>query len=108
MSFRDTKTPSKPTGKAKWQIPMRRTEKGCTAYVLEGELLERFRKEYPRHSNRRLMQWFGISFSTLQRFRRELGLQKDMTKIRKEHAKDVKRICEKNGYYELLARACTE
>lgn len=102
MSWNNTKTPAKPQGKAKWQLPMGHTEKGCRAYVLEGELLERFRKEYPRHSNRRLMQWFGISFSVLQRLRRELGLQKDMAKIHKERARDVKRVCEKNGYYDSL------
>ena len=68
-------------------------------YYLEGEIREKFVELFPKHSNRRMMQWFGISFSTLQRFKRELGLEKDMKKIRKEQARDVKRICEKNGYY---------
>ena len=103
MSFRNTKTPNKPTTAAKWQVPMRPNEKsGVKEYYLEGELKERFCKLFPKNSNRRLMKWFGISFSTLQRFRRELGLQKDMRAIRKQQAKDTKKICERNGYYASL------
>lgn len=105
MSFRNTKTPSRAeiTKAAKWQLPTRKVPKsGATEYVLEGENRERFIKLFPVHSNRRLMQWFGISFSTCQRFKRELGLKKNMTAIRKELARDVKKICEKNGYYDSL------
>lgn len=103
MSFNNTKTPLKPTTAAKWQVPMRPHHKGGKdEYYLEGELKERFCKLFPKNSNRRLMKWFGISFSTLQRFRRELGLQKDMKAIRKQHAKDIKKICERNGYYASL------
>ena len=100
MSFRNTKTPSKPTTAAKWQVPMRPNPKsGVKEYYLEGELKERFCKLFPKNSNRRMMAWFGLSFSTLQRFKRKLGLEKDMQAIRKQQAKDAKRICEKNGYY---------
>ena len=103
MSFNNTKTPNKPIGKAKWQVPMRPHHKGGKdEYYLEGELKERFCKLFSKNSNRRLMKWFGISFSTLQRFRRELGLQKDMRAIRKQLAKDIKKTCEKNGYYDSL------
>ena len=103
MSFRNTKTPLKPTKEAKWQVPMRpNTKSGMKEYYLEGELKERFCKLFPKNSNRRMMTWFGISFSTLQRFRRELGLQKDMRAIRKQLAKDIKKTCEKNGYYDSL------
>ena len=114
MSFRNTKTPSKPTTPAKWQVPMRPNEKsGVKEYYLEGELKERFCKLFPKNSNRRMMAWFGISFSTLQRFKRELGLEKDMKAIRKQQAKDTKRICERNGYYASLrgkkpSEACLE
>lgn len=114
MSFRNTKTPIKPTTPAKWQVPMRPNAKsGKKEYYLEGELKERFCKLFPKNSNRRLMKWFGISFSTLQRFRRELGLQKDMRAIRKQQAKDIKKICEENGYYaslrgHALSEACRE
>ena len=100
MSFRNTKTPTKPTTAAKWQVPMRPNPKsGAKEYYLEGELKERFCKLFPKNSNRRMMAWFGISFSTLQRFKRECGLEKDMKSIRKQHAKDIKKICERNGYY---------
>ena len=114
MSFNNTKTPNEPIGKAKWQVPMRPHHKGGKdEYYLEGELKERFCKLFPKNSNRRLMKWFGISFSTLQRFRRELGLQKDMRAIRKQLAKDIKKTCEKNGYYDSLrghapSEACME
>ena len=102
MSFNGTKTPLKPTGVAKWQVPKRKTENGVMAYCLEGELKELFVKNFPIHSNRRIMQWFGISHSTTQRFARQLGLKKDMKRIRKEQARDTKRICEKNGYYDSI------
>lgn len=114
MSFNNTKTPNKPIGKAKWQVPMRPNAKsGMKEYYLEGELKERFCQLFPKNSNRRMMKWFGISFSTLQRFRRELGLQKDMRAIRKQQAKDIKKICERNGYYASIrgkapSEACLE
>ena len=114
MSFNNTKTPTKPTTAAKWQVPMRPNEKsGVKEYYLEGELKERFCKLFPKNSNLRMMTWFGISFSTLQRFKREFGLDKDMQAIRKQHAKDIKKICERNGYYASLrgkapSEACME
>ena len=114
MSFRNTKTPLKPTKEAKWQVPMRpSTKNGVSAHYLEGELKERFCKLFPKNSNRRMMAWFGIGFSTLQRFKREFGLEKDMKSIRKQHAKDIKRICERNGYYASIrgkapSEACME
>ena len=114
MSFRNTKTPLKPTTAAKWQGPMRlHPGMGVKEYYLEGDLKERFCKLFPKNSNRRMMTWFGISFSTLQRFKSEFGLEKDMQAVRKQQAKDTKRICEKNGYYASLrgkapSEACLE
>ncbi|MFW5515373.1 MAG: hypothetical protein ACOCOT_08325, partial [Prevotella sp.] len=114
MSFNNTKTPLKPTTVAKWQVPMRPNEKsGAREYYLEGELKERFCKLFPKNSNRRMMTWFGISFSTLQRFKRDFCLEKDMTAVRKQQAKDTKKICERNGYYASLrgkapSEACME
>ena len=103
MSFRNTKTPLKPTTAAKWQVPMRPNAKsGAREYYLEGELKERFCKLFPKNSNRRMMTWFGISFSTLQRFKREFGLEKDMKSIIRQQAKDTKKICERNGYYSSI------
>ena len=114
MSFNNTKTPLKPTTPEKWQVPMRpNPTSGMKEYYLEGELKERFCKLFPKNSNRRMMTWFGISFSTLQRFKRECGLEKDMKAIRKQQAKDIKKICERNGYYDSLrgkapSEACLE
>ena len=114
MSFRNTKTPLKPTAAAKWQVPMRpNAQSGVKEYYLEGELKERFCKLFPKNSNRRMMTWFGISFSTVQRFKREFGLEKDMKAIRKQQAKDIKKICERNGYYASIrgkapSEACME
>ena len=114
MSFNNTKTPLKPTTPAKWQVPMRpNPTSGMKEYYLEGELKERFCKLFPKNSNRRMMAWFGIGFSTLQRFRRECGLEKDMKSIIRQQAKDTKRICEKNGYYASIrgkapSEACME
>ena len=114
MSFRNTKTPNKPTTAAKWQVPMRPNHtSGVREYYLEGELKERFCKLFPKNSNRRMMAWFGISFSTLQRFKRECGLEKDMKSVRKQQAKDIKKICERNGYYDSIrgkapSEACME
>lgn len=101
MSFNNTKTPTKSICKAKWQVPMRpHPRAGVMQYYLEGELKEKFCKLFPIHSNRRLIKWFGISFSTIQRFRREFGLEKDMKAIHKELARDVKRINKRSGLYE--------
>lgn len=114
MSFNNTKTPTKPTAPAKWQVPMRpHPGMSVKEYYLDGELKERFCQLFPKNSNRRMMTWFGISFSTLQRFKREFGLEKDMRSIRKQQAKDTRKICEKNGYYDSLrghapSEACQE
>lgn len=115
MSFGNTKTPRKPTGKAKYQIPMMATPEsnGVKTYVLEGDLKKKFIKLFPKNSNRRMMEWFGISFSTLQRFKNELGLKKDMKAIRRQQIMDVKKTCEENGYYDSLrgkptSEACRE
>jgi len=104
MSFNGTKTPLKPTGKAKYQIPLRETptSHGAKKYCLEGELKEKFIKLFPKNSNRRMMKWFGISFSTLRRLKTDLGLEKDMKAIKHQQAMDVKKVCEKNGYYDSL------
>lgn len=115
MSFGNTKTPCKPTGEAKYQIPMRATPEsnGVKTYVLEGELKKKFIKLFPKNSNRRMMEWFGIPFSTVQRFKNELGLKKDMKAIRRQQIMDVKKTCEENGYYDSLrgkpvSEACQE
>lgn len=114
MSFRGTSTPRKPDKPGKWQIPMRpHGGTGPMEYYLEGETRELFIKNFPKHSNRRMMEWFGVGFSTLQRLARGLGLRKDMKAIRRELARDVRKICERNGHYASmrgrpLSEACME
>lgn len=98
MSFNNTKSPLKPKTKAKYQLPV---QPGGKYYMTE-ELEEKFRKLFPIHSNRRIMKWFGISLGTVERFKRKLGLKKDMRAIRKKLAQEIKRTCEKNGYYDSI------
>ena len=103
MSFRNTKTPTKAEikGKPRYQVPTRLVH-GLTTYYLTPELEAHFVRLYPITLNRDMMRIFGISFSTMQRFKRELGLQKKMKTIRHKQAQLAKRICEENGYYESM------
>lgn len=103
MSFPNTPTPKKPTCKPKYVVPMRRQEKsGMMVFYLTPELEKEFRRLFPVTMNRRMMELFGISFSTMQRFKRQLGLEKNKAVIRKKLTKQVKKTCEKNGYYESI------
>lgn len=100
MSFNNTKSPLKPNCKPKYQVPMRKhLGYGPLEYYLTPELESEFRRLFPVNTNRRMMQLFGISFSTVERFKRELGLAKDKKVIIRKQAEMTKRICEKNGYY---------
>lgn len=114
MSFRNTKTPrmAEIEGKARYQVPSRLV-RGVKTYYLTPELERHFRRLFPVTMNRDMMRLFGISFSTMERFKRDLGLSKNMRTIRHKHAQQVKRICEENGYYDSLrgkqpSEACIE
>lgn len=114
MSFRNTKTPTKAeiVGKPRYQVPTRLVH-GLTAFYLTPELEAHFVRLYPVTMNRDMMRIFGLSFSTLQRFKRQLGLQKKMKTIRHKQAQWAKEICEQNGYYDSLrghapSEACLE
>ena len=114
MSFRNTKTPTRAeiVGKARYQVPTRLV-RGVKAYYLTPEIEAQFVRLYPTTMNRDMMRLFGISFSTMQRFKRELGLQKKMRTIRHKQAQWAKRICEENGYYDSMrgkapSEACQE
>lgn len=75
------------------------------AYVLTDEQREWFCKWFPEEENSRLMKASGMRHSTLHRFAREFGLtksEKGMRRIRKRQAAHIKRVCEKNGYYDSL------
>ena len=104
MSFNHTKTPTKGSSgrKQRYVVPTRRGKYGAMEYYFTPELEAEFRRLYPITLNPVLMDWFGISFSTMQRFKREMGLEKNRKIILKKHAAQVKKICKKNGYYDSL------
>ena len=81
---------------------------GCQrvkAWVLTDEQRAWLCKWFPEEENSRLMKASGMSHSTLHRFARELGLTKSengMKRIMRRHAAHIKRVCEKNGYYDSM------
>lgn len=102
----------KPKVAAKYPVSMCR-DNGKPKFFLDGETKEQFIKLYPKYTNFRIMKLFGISASTVDRFRRELSLHKDMKAIRKEQVKSYKNTCKKNGYFQSLkgkrpSEACIE
>lgn len=114
MAFNNTKTPTKPEGTARYQLPMRANPvNGANGYYFTEELAAKFRRLYPIHSNRRIVAWFGISITTVQKFKKKLGLKKNMKAVWKEQARDIKKTCKKNGYYDSIrgrkpSEACIE
>lgn len=104
MSFTNTKTPvlADITGKAKYQVPMRRGRGNVMTFYLTPELEAHFRRLYPVTFNREMMRMFGISFVTVHRFARQLGLKKNERVIRRKLAKYTKDLCERNGWYDSL------
>ena len=82
--------------------PLRHNSMG---YVLTDEQRAWLCKWFPEEENSRLMKASGMSHSTLHRFARELGLtksRKGMKRIKKRQAAHIKRLCEKNGYYDSI------
>ena len=114
MSYPNTHTPrmAEIEGKARYQVPSRLV-RGVKTYYLTPELERHFRRLFPVTMNRDMMRLFGISHTTMERFKRGIGLSKNMRTIRHKHAQQVKRICEENGYYDSLrgkqpSEACQE
>ena len=81
---------------------------GCIrvrAWVLTEEQEEWLRRWFPEVDNNLLIKESGMSHSTLHRFAREYGLKKSeagMKRIKKQQAAHIKKLCEKNGYYDSL------
>lgn len=76
-----------------------------TTIVLTAEQEDWLRAYFPMIENKRLMKLSGLSDGALHRFARELGLKKSeegMHAIKKRQAAHIKRLCEKNGYYESM------
>lgn len=114
MSFRNTKTPTKAeiVGKPRYQVPTRLV-RGVKTYYLTPELEAHFRRLFPITLNRDMMRLFGLSFVTMQRFKRQLGLTKNKKVIIRKQAEVCKKVCEQNGYYDSLrghapSEACLE
>ena len=114
MSFRNTKTPTRAeiVGKARYQVPTRLV-RGVKAYYLTPEIEAHFVRLFPITLNRDMMRIFGISFVTMQRFKRQLGLTKNKKVIIRKQAEVCKKICEANGYYDSIrgkapSEACME
>ena len=83
-------------------------KQGCQrvkAIVLTDEQREWFCRWFPEVENPRLMKASGLSNSSLHRFARELGLtksEKGLAGIKRRQAAHIKRVCEKNGYYDSI------
>ena len=114
MSFRNTHTPTKAeiVGKPRYQVPTRLV-RGVKTYYLTPELEAHFVRLYPITLNRDMMRLFGLSFVTMQRFKRQLGLTKNKKVIIRKQAEVCKKVCEENGYYESMrgkapSEACQE
>ena len=114
MSFRNTKTPTKAeiVGKPRYQVPTRLV-RGVKTYYLTPELEAHFRRLFPVTLNRDMMRIFGLSFVTMQRFKRQLGLTKNKKVIIRKQAEVCKKVCEQNGWYDSLrgkapSEACQE
>jgi hypothetical protein len=61
-----------------------------------------FRKWFPEVENSRLMKASGLTHDTLHRLARARSLKKSakgLAGIKKRQATDIKKVCEKNGYY---------
>ena len=74
-------------------------------YVLTDEQREWLCRWYPVTENPRLMKASGMTHSTLHRFARQYGLvksEKGIRAIKRRQAAHIKRVCEKNGWYDSL------
>lgn len=90
----------------------RKTKTGKTAtwlvknvIVLTEQQKDWLRCWFPEVENRRLIEASGLTDSTLHRYARELKLtksEKGLKGIKKRQAKHIKRVCEKNGYYDSM------
>ena len=85
-------------------------------WVLTDEQREWFCKWFPEEENSRLMKASGMSHTTLHMFARKYGLTKSakgIKRIKHRQALHVKRLCERNGYYDSIrgrqpSEACKE
>jgi hypothetical protein len=76
--------------------------RGVKTYYLTPEVEAHFIRLFPVTLNRDMMRIFGISFVTMQRFKRQLGLTKNKKVIIRKQAEVCKKVCEENGYYDSI------
>ncbi len=77
----------------------------CSTYVLTPEQDAWLREWFPKIENARLAKACGASPSTVHRFATQMGLVKSpegMRGIKRRQAAHIKRMCERNGYYDSL------
>ncbi len=103
----------RPEGTPKYPVQTVMTRHNTKKYVLDAEQEAIFRRLYPRTFNDKMCDLFGITVSTLHRIAHDLGLKKDMKAIRHKQAMQIKKTCEKNGYYDSIrgrrpSEACIE
>ena len=83
-------------------------KKGCqriSSIVLTDEQQAWLCRWFPEVENGVLMQASGLTHSSLHRFARELHLtksEKGLKGIKRRQAAHIKRLCERNGYYDSL------
>jgi hypothetical protein len=74
-------------------------------FVLDNVQLAWFTKWFPEVENSIICKMMGITMSTMHRLAREFNLtksEKGLRAIKKRQARHIKRLCEKNGYYDSL------
>lgn len=74
-------------------------------FVLDNVQLAWFAKWFPEVENSVICKMMGITMSTMHRLAREFNLtksEKGLRAIKKRQARAVKRLCEKNGYYDSI------
>lgn len=116
MSFNGLKTPvlgDIDLRKRRFVVPIVHGKNGALTCKLTPEQEEAFRKYFPIRFNRDIMEMFGLSFTTVHRLAREMGLKKNMKVIQHKHAMHNKKVCEQNGYYDSIrgkqvSEACKE
>ena len=90
----------------KQPVPSGRKMSGTVMkYVLTDEQSTWLCKWFPEVENSILMEASGMTHSTLHRFARDLGLKKSdkgFRGIKKRQAAHIKKVCEKNGWYDSL------
>lgn len=75
------------------------------AIVLTDEQEAWFRKWFPEVENSVIAEASGMSFNVLHKFARQYGLtksEKGLKGIKRRQAAHIKRLCERNGYYDSL------